>query len=145
MIITRIIFLSVLLVSADLFAGEKEITILHTNDLHSHVLGFSPNIDYRPDMTGGDSTKGGWPRVATVLKREREKRNHPVLVLDAGDFLMGSLFHMLAREEAMELRPMKGTMVAWAASSVVLVLILLMGLLTVMAVKKLRRKVSPMG
>jgi len=28
-------------------------------------------------------------------------------VLDAGDFLMGSLFHMLAREEAMELRLMK--------------------------------------
>jgi len=28
-------------------------------------------------------------------------------VLDSGDFLMGSLFHMLAREEAMELRLMK--------------------------------------
>jgi len=30
-----------------------------------------------------------------------------VLVLDGGDFLMGSLFHMIAREEAMELRLMK--------------------------------------
>ncbi len=107
MIIIRIIFLAVVLVSPELFAGEKELTILHTNDLHSHVLGFSPNIDYRPGMTGADATKGGWARVATVLKREREKRNHPVLVLDAGDFLMGSLFHMLAREEAMELRLMK--------------------------------------
>ena len=107
MIIIRIIFLAVLLVSPELFAGEKEITILHTNDLHSHVLGFSPNIDYRPDMTGGDATKGGWARIATVLKREKEKRNHAVLVLDAGDFHMGSLFHMLAREEAMELRLMK--------------------------------------
>jgi 5'-nucleotidase / UDP-sugar diphosphatase len=29
------------------------------------------------------------------------------MVLDSGDFLMGSLFHMLAREEAMELRLMK--------------------------------------
>jgi len=91
MIIIRIIFFAVLLVSADLFAGEKGITILHTNNLHSHVLGFSPNIDYRPDMTGGDATKGGWARVATVLKREREMRNHPVLVLDAGDFLMDLL------------------------------------------------------
>jgi 5'-nucleotidase len=98
MIIIRIIFLAVLLVSPELFAGEKEITILHTNDLHSHVLGFSPNIDYRPDMTGGDATKGGWARIATVLKQERDKRNHPVLVLDAGDFHMGSLFHMLAQE-----------------------------------------------
>jgi len=96
-----------LFLSADLFAGEKEITILHTNDLHSHILGFPPNLDYRPEMTGGDATKGGWARVATVIKLEKENRNHPVLVLDGGDFLMGSLFHMLAREEAMELRLMK--------------------------------------
>jgi len=105
--ITRVIFLAVLLVSAEVLAADGEITILHTNDLHSHVLGFSPIIDYRPDMAGADATKGGWARIATVLKREREKRSHPVLVLDAGDFLMGSLFHMLAREEAMELRLMK--------------------------------------
>ena len=103
----RILFLAILLLSPEVFAAQKEITILHTNDLHSHVLGFSPNIDYRPDVIGGDATKGGWGRVATVLKREREKRPHPVLVLDSGDFLMGSLFHMLAREEAMELRLMK--------------------------------------
>jgi 5'-nucleotidase / UDP-sugar diphosphatase len=103
----RILFLAILLLSPGVFAAQKEITILHTNDLHSHVLGFSPTIDYRPDIIGGDATKGGWARVATVLKREREKRPHPVLVLDSGDFLMGSLFHMLAREEAMELRLMK--------------------------------------
>jgi 5'-nucleotidase len=106
-IIMRVLFSVILLLSPVVFAAQKEITILHTSDLHSHVLGFSPNIDYRPDIIGGDATKGGWARVATVLKREREKRPHPVLVLDSGDFLMGSLFHMLAREEAMELRLMK--------------------------------------
>jgi len=93
--------------SANLFAGEKVLTIIHTNDLHSHLQGFSPNIDYRPDITGGDGTRGGWARIATVLKQEREKRKHPVLVLDGGDFLMGSLFHMISREEAVELRLMK--------------------------------------
>jgi 5'-nucleotidase len=103
-IVISIVFL---FLPADLFAEEKEITIIHTNDLHSHILGFPPNLDYRPGMTGGDATKGGWARVATVIKQEKEKRNHPVLVLDGGDFLMGSLFHMLAREEAMELRLMK--------------------------------------
>jgi 5'-nucleotidase len=97
------VFIAALFLSGPLFAQEKEITIIHTNDLHSHILGFSPVIDYRPDITGGDATKGGWARVATLLKQEKEKRNHPVLVLDSGDFLMGSLFHMLAREEAMEL------------------------------------------
>jgi len=96
-----------LFLSSNLFAGEEALTIIHTNDLHSHILGFSPNIDYRPDITGGDATKGGWARVATVIKREKEKRNNPVLVVDGGDFLMGSLFHMIAREEAVELRLMK--------------------------------------
>jgi len=92
---------------ADLAAGEKAITIIHTNDLHSHILGFSPTIDYRPGLPGGDDTKGGWARIATVIKQEKEKRKNPVLVLDGGDFLMGSLFHMVAREEAIELRLMK--------------------------------------
>jgi 5'-nucleotidase len=101
------LFMLILSLPFDLFAGEIGITIIHTNDLHSHIQGFSPILDYRPEVTGGDSTSGGWARVATVIKREKEKRNHPVLVLDAGDFLMGSLFHMLAREEAMELRLMK--------------------------------------
>jgi len=32
------VFLSVLFLSASLFAQEKEITIIHTNDLHSHIL-----------------------------------------------------------------------------------------------------------
>ena len=101
------VFVAVLFLSGNLFAGEKAITIIHTNDLHSHILGFSPNIDYRPDITGGDATQGGWARIATVIKQEKEKRNHPVLVLDGGDFLMGSLFHMIAREEAVEPRLMK--------------------------------------
>ena len=81
--------MAILFLSGNLFAGEKAITIIHTNDLHSHILGFSPNIDYRPDITGGDATRGGWARVATVIKQEKEKRNHPVLVLDGGDFTDG--------------------------------------------------------
>ena len=101
------VLVAILFLAGNLFAGEKAITIIHTNDLHSHILGFSPNIDYRPDITGGDATKGGWARIASVIKQEREKRNHPVLVIDGGDFLMGSLFHMIAREEAIEPRLMK--------------------------------------
>jgi len=27
---------------------EKRLTIIHTNDLHSHLLGHSPNLDYTP-------------------------------------------------------------------------------------------------
>ena len=99
--------IAILLFPALLFGEEKLLTIIHTNDLHSHLLGFSPNIDYTPLTTGDDQTVGGWARIAAVIKSEKAKRTNPTLLLDAGDFLMGSLFHMVAREEAFELRLMK--------------------------------------
>jgi len=88
-------------------ADGKMLTIVHSNDLHSHLLGFSPNIDYTPAETGDDKTVGGWARLATVIRDVKQNRTNPVLVVDSGDFLMGSLFHMLSREEAFELRLMK--------------------------------------
>jgi len=105
--IPRILVIAILLCPALLFGEEKLLTIIHTNDLHSHLLGFSPNIDYTPLRTGDDQTVGGWARIAAVIKSEQTRRTNPTLVLDAGDFLMGSLFHMVAREEALELGLMK--------------------------------------
>ncbi|MFH2132446.1 MAG: bifunctional UDP-sugar hydrolase/5'-nucleotidase [bacterium] len=98
-----LIILLVIAHSSCLYAEGKRLTILHTNDLHSHFLGFSPNGDYSPQITGNDTTIGGWARIASVIQSVKEKRDNPVLVLDAGDFLMGSLFHMVSREEALEL------------------------------------------
>ncbi len=88
-------------------AQEKSLTILHTNDLHSHLLGHSPNRDYTPGTTDDDETLGGWARLVTAIKAEKAIRTNPVLVLDAGDFLMGTLFHMISRNEAVELALMK--------------------------------------
>ncbi len=100
--ILAVAFLS-LMIPQHLFAGEKLLTIIHSNDMHSHFLGASPNIDYSPLVKGEDKTIGGWARIATVIKEVKEERSNPVLVVDAGDFLMGSLFHMLSREQAFEL------------------------------------------
>ncbi len=97
----------VLFYATPLFAQGKVITILHTNDLHSNALGLSPNLDYNPRIAGGDATAGGYARLAAVLTRERAKRSGPTLTLDGGDFLMGTPFHLLAREESIELRLMK--------------------------------------
>jgi hypothetical protein len=52
-------------VAPDTLAAEKLLTIIHTNDMHSHVLGAPPNIEYTPSMTGDDDTIGGWARIAT--------------------------------------------------------------------------------
>ncbi|GAB4221040.1 MAG: bifunctional UDP-sugar hydrolase/5'-nucleotidase [Spirochaetota bacterium] len=96
---------SIILCAMPLFA--QDFTIIQTTDLHSHFLGFSPNIDYTPDTINDDATVGGWARIATVINDVRKNKKNPVLLLDSGDFLMGSVFHLLCREEAFELRLMK--------------------------------------
>ena len=88
-------------------AEPRRLTIVHTNDLHSHLQGFAPEGDYSPLVTGDDATVGGIARIAALIRGVRADRANPVLAIDAGDFLMGSLFHMVSREEAVELRLMK--------------------------------------
>jgi len=85
--------------------AQNRLTIMHTNDLHSHFLGY-PNADYTPFSTGDDGTVGGIARIATVVKDVRVARGLegvPTLLLDAGDFSMGSLFHLLQGEAEMGL------------------------------------------
>ena len=89
------------------FATSTGITIIHTNDLHSHLLGFSPTIDFTPQTLNDDKTVGGWARIATFIKKVKNVRNNPVYVVDAGDFLMGTLFHITVRETGFELNLLK--------------------------------------
>ena len=84
-----------------------ELTILHTNDLHSRLTGYAPESEYSPLTIHDDQTIGGFARIARVLKTEKEKDPGHVLVLDAGDFLMGTLFHALEPVDGFQLRLMK--------------------------------------
>lgn len=93
--------------AANGWAAGKSITIVHTNDMHSHFQGFSPEVDYQPFKVNADETVGGWSRVAAVIQKIKREKSNPVLVMDAGDYTMGSFFHMLNREEAFELRLLK--------------------------------------
>jgi 5'-nucleotidase len=85
---------------------EKRITILHTNDLHSHIIGFGPELLYTPLTVNDDKTIGGLARIATIIKDEKEKNEGTTLVIDAGDFLMGTLFQALEKETGFQLRLM---------------------------------------
>jgi len=86
---------------------EKKIVILHTNDLHSRLNGFSPESEYSPFQTGNDSTMGGFARIAAILENEKEKNQGITLTVDAGDFLMGTLFHTLEVRTGFQLRLMQ--------------------------------------
>ncbi|MDO8951987.1 MAG: bifunctional UDP-sugar hydrolase/5'-nucleotidase [Draconibacterium sp.] len=76
----------------------QELTILHTNDLHSKLTGTVPEFEYSPLIVNNDKTAGGFARLATIFKQEKEKLPEGTLILDAGDFLMGSLFHATEEE-----------------------------------------------
>ncbi len=61
---------------------SAEITILHTNDLHSFV-------DGRQNSAG--EMRGGLARIATTIRRAREQG--PTLVFDIGDLVFGLSTH----------------------------------------------------
>jgi 5'-nucleotidase / UDP-sugar diphosphatase len=85
----------------------KTITILHTNDLHSRLTGFAPESEYSPMITGNDKTQGGFARIASVIKREEASASGTVIVVDDGDFTMGTLFPGLEEKTGFQLRLMK--------------------------------------
>jgi 5'-nucleotidase len=86
--------------------GQK-IVIIHSNDMHSHLAGFAPELDYSPLVPGNDMTVGGFARIASVISSEKEKNEGITLVLDAGDFLMGTLFQGAEVKTGFQLRLMK--------------------------------------
>jgi 5'-nucleotidase len=100
-----------ILLSGELFAavdGKKTFTILHTNDMHSNFIGMGPASDYTPLTVNDDKTTGGYARIAAMIamrKKARESQG-PVLILDAGDFSMGTPFAAASREIGGELQVM---------------------------------------
>ncbi|WP_010135683.1 bifunctional metallophosphatase/5'-nucleotidase [Ochrovirga pacifica] len=61
---------------------QRHLTILHTNDTHSHIEPFKPT-HYR------NASKGGVAKRATLVQQIR-KENPNTLLLDAGDIFQGT-------------------------------------------------------
>ena len=87
---------------------KKTFTILHTNDMHSAFIGMGPAADYTPFKLNDDTTRGGYARLAALIAKRKEARKDqgPVLVLDAGDYSMGTAFGAATRETGGELKLM---------------------------------------
>ena len=103
-----LVFILLMIVVFPLSAqSEKRITILHTNDLHSRLIGYAPESQYSPLTINDDKTVGGFARIAAILKSEKETNTGTTLVLDAGDFFMGTLFPSIESKTGFQLRLMK--------------------------------------
>lgn len=77
-------------------APTTHVTVLFTHDLHSHLL---------PAADGEGGTYGGYARLKTAIDRQKALDPNAVLV-DGGDFSMGSLFQTAYADSALELRVM---------------------------------------
>lgn len=95
MVFVMIAAICILPVTAE--ESAEEITILFTHDLHSHLL---PSAN-----ESGEGEYGGYARLMTAIKAQKAKDPDAILV-DAGDFSMGSLFQTAYPTSALELRIM---------------------------------------
>jgi len=86
-----------LAVNASAGTESNEITVLFTHDLHSHLL---PSANET-----GEGEYGGYARLMTAIKQEKALDPNAILV-DGGDFSMGSLFQTAYPTSAIELRIM---------------------------------------
>lgn len=102
-----VLFLSLVLILPLTGQIPKKIIILHTNDLHSRLVGYAPEAAYSPLTVNDDKTIGGFARIATIIRTEKENNTGTTLVFDAGDFLMGTLFAGLEIKTGFQLQLMK--------------------------------------
>ncbi len=81
--------------------ADKSLTILFTHDIHSYLKPVRVAAD-------GEDIKyqGGLARIAQLVQEQRAQFGEQTLLVDAGDFSMGTLFHTLFTSDAPELRLM---------------------------------------
>lgn len=76
---------------------NKKVDIMFTHDLHSHLNSFTTVTEQ------GTTEVGGFARMKTLIDGQKEK-NPDTLLLDAGDFSMGTLVQTVYEQQAAELR-----------------------------------------
>lgn len=77
--------------------NSKSLTILFTHDMHDHFYPF--NVEKNEDII----SIGGYTRLYSAIEKEREKDPN-LLLIDAGDFSMGTLFQTIFSSDSPSLR-----------------------------------------
>lgn len=100
MIIASILLLQVFFAPASYAKEDTDsITIMFTHDMHSNLLPFLSEEE------GVISEIGGYARLISLINNERQK-NPEALLLDAGDYSMGTPFQTIFTKHSPELRIM---------------------------------------
>ena len=75
----------------------KKVDVMFLHDTHSHLNPFATVED------GETQTLGGFAKIKTLINQQKAE-NPDTLLLDAGDFSMGTLVQVVYEEEASEIR-----------------------------------------
>jgi len=92
-----LMILMVLGLSAAAKEDTKELDVLFVHDTHSHLTEFATVED------GESQIMGGFAKIKTLIN-EKKAENPDTLILDGGDFSMGTLVQAVYEEEASEIR-----------------------------------------
>ena len=84
-------------IPAEAAEKSKQLDVLFTHDTHSHLNSYSTIVD------GEQKEVGGFAKIKTLID-EKKKENPDTLILDGGDFSMGTLIQTVYDTEAAELR-----------------------------------------
>src|ERR1043166_1684640 len=74
-------------------SAETAITILQTTDIHDHANG-SGHVGLDVDPATAMGTFGAYARIASYVGAVRNSAGHPVILVDSGDWTMGTLYDL---------------------------------------------------
>ena len=97
MLAVTVLLLPVMDVPVEAADSTKQIDVLFTHDTHSHLDSFSTIVN------GKQEKVGGFAKIETLIN-EKKKEDPDTLILDGGDFSMGTLIQTVYDTEAAELR-----------------------------------------
>ena len=83
--------------AASAATAHKTVDVMFLHDTHSHLNEFATVED------GKSQVLGGFAKIKTLINEQKEE-NPDTLLLDAGDFSMGTLIQVVFEEEASEIR-----------------------------------------
>ena len=86
-----------LAVTTSASSSDKKVDVMFLHDTHSHLNAFATVED------GKTQVLGGFAKIKTLINEQKEA-NPGTLLLDAGDFSMGTLIQVVFEEEASEIR-----------------------------------------
>ena len=81
---------------------DAHITVLQTTDLHHHANG-ADHVGLDVDPVTGTSATGAYARIAAYVNYVRSSTRHPVILVDSGDWTMGTLYDLTLGKQPLAL------------------------------------------